>query len=216
MSNTFKTAKGTELPIMNLRGKDYLEVKYRLVWFREDRPTWSIETEFVEVAASHAFAKATVRDEAGRVVATSHKFEDKQGFGDFREKAETGAIGRALALIGYGTQFAGDELDEGERIVDSPVQKKSAAPGVKPQRPGPNDGNTQASRTLIQFGSMVGHHTYEYTKDELETYLAKNEAAHNQGKKRKPDWFDQTAAQIRECIQLGAFKQPEEGMFHDQ
>lgn len=122
----FKTAKGTELPLLNLRGKEYLEVKYRLVWFREDHPDWSIETDLVNVTDVSAYAKATVRDEKGRVIATSHKFESVQGFPDFIEKAETGAIGRALALIGYGTQFCADELDEGSRIVDSPVQARSS------------------------------------------------------------------------------------------
>src|SRR5690606_32778738 len=34
--------------------------------------------------------------------------------------------GRALALIGFGTQFCADELDEGERIVDAPVAKKAS------------------------------------------------------------------------------------------
>jgi hypothetical protein len=124
MMRNYRTAKGTELPLLNLRGKEYLEVKYRLVWFREDHPDWSIETDLVNVTDVSAYAKATIRDENGRIIATSHKFESVQGFPDFIEKAETGAIGRALALIGYGTQFCADELDEGNRIVDAPVQAK--------------------------------------------------------------------------------------------
>lgn len=123
MNRTYTTSQGTELPILNLRGKDYLEVKYRLVWFREDHPSWSIETELVSVTDKSACAKATVKEEQGRIIATSHKFETERGFPDFIEKAETGAIGRALALIGYGTQFCADELDEGQRIVDSPVNR---------------------------------------------------------------------------------------------
>lgn len=121
MNRMYRTPKGTELPLLNLRGRDYLEVKYRLVWFREEHPDWSIETEILSVTDTNAYARATIKDEQGRVIATSHKFESKQGFPDFIEKAETGAIGRALALIGFGTQFCADELDEGERIVDSPV-----------------------------------------------------------------------------------------------
>lgn len=117
-----KTQKGTELPLLNLKGKDYLEVKYRLVWFREEHPDWGIETEVIRLENNACIGKATVKDATGRVLATSHKYEDSQGFSDYIEKSETGAIGRALALIGYGTQFA-PELDEGERIVDSPVQK---------------------------------------------------------------------------------------------
>lgn len=120
-ARNYTTAKGTELPLLNLRGREYLEVKYRLVWFREDHPDWSIETDLISVTDVSAYAKATIRDENGRVIATSHKFENVQGFPDFIEKAETGAIGRALALIGYGTQFCADELDEGSRIVDAPV-----------------------------------------------------------------------------------------------
>ncbi|MGE3262026.1 MAG: hypothetical protein AB7K68_09625 [Bacteriovoracia bacterium] len=125
MSRTFITEQGTELPLLNLKGKDYLEVKYRLVWFREEHPQWSIETEFLSMDDRSACARAVVRDETGRIIATSHKAETAGNFPDFMEKAETGAIGRALALIGFGTQFCADELDEGDRIVDAPVAKKS-------------------------------------------------------------------------------------------
>lgn len=118
---TFATKLGTELPLLNLKGKEYLEVKFRLVWFREENPAWSIETEYVTATDKSALAKATIRDDSGRILATSHKQENIQHFNDFLEKAETGAIGRALALLGYGTQFCADELDEGSRIVDAPV-----------------------------------------------------------------------------------------------
>ena len=45
MHKTFKTPKGTELPLLDLRGKDYLMVAHRLVWFREEHSDWTIETE---------------------------------------------------------------------------------------------------------------------------------------------------------------------------
>jgi len=131
----FKTPKGTELPILNLRGKDYLEVKYRLVWFREEHPDWGIETCFITNEVDIAGAQATIKNSDGRIMSESHKFEEPTHFPDYREKAETGAIGRALALLGYGTQFCADELDEGDRIVDSPakpvgVPKKVVTPKV--------------------------------------------------------------------------------------
>ena len=128
MQRTYRTPKGTELPLLNLRGREYLEVKYRLVWFREDHPDWAIETELLSVTENSAFGRATIKDEKGRIIATSHKYEDKKGFPDFIEKVETGAIGRALALIGYGTQFCADELDEGPRIVDAPVDRSATRP----------------------------------------------------------------------------------------
>lgn len=112
--------------MMKLRGKDYLEVKWRLVWFREERPDWGIETEVVQFTPERAVCRAVVKDEHDRVLATGTKTETPKGFADYLEKAETGAIGRALAVLGYGTQFAADELDEGSRIVDSPVERKPA------------------------------------------------------------------------------------------
>lgn len=120
------TPKGTPLTVLNLRGKDYLQVQQRLVWFVEEKPDWSIETEAVHLTDDSAYFRATIRDESGRIRATAHKYENNLSFPDhFREKAETSAIGRALALVGFGTQFCGDELDEGENIVDAPVEKKS-------------------------------------------------------------------------------------------
>lgn len=131
---TFKTAKGTEIPILNLRGKDYLQVAWRLVWFREEKPDWSIVTTPVELTPTSALFRTEILDEKGRVISIAHKYEDKQGFQDFREKSETGSVGRALAHCGYGTQFTGDELDEGHRIVDTPLEKppQRAAPTPPP------------------------------------------------------------------------------------
>lgn len=107
--------------MMNLKGKEYLQVMWRLVWFREDHPDWSIDSSAIEADAEHAVFKAVICDENGIQKSSGHGSESKRDFGDFLEKAETKAVGRALAMLGYGTQFA-PELDEGERIVDSPVK----------------------------------------------------------------------------------------------
>jgi hypothetical protein len=183
IQRSFKTGKGTELPLLNLRGREYLEVKYRLVWFREDHPDWSIETELANVTDVSAYAKALVRDEKGRTIATSHKFESIQGFPDFIEKAETGAIGRALALIGYGTQFCADELDEGSRIVDAPVQSRSAAAKVSgaeddereeiPSLSADDDQGREPGDYVIGFGRKYkGKKLKEIPKSEMESYIA--------------------------------------------
>lgn len=128
--------------------KDYLPVQWRLVWFREQCPHGTIETEMlhldldrvteeetfvwnnekrrsekvVKQANGFVLFKATVKDGKGGV-ATGTKSEKAASFPDYIEKAETGAIGRALAALGYGTQFA-PELSEEHRIVDSPVDRQ--------------------------------------------------------------------------------------------
>lgn len=174
---TFKTTKGTELTLLNLRGKEYLEVKNRLIWFREDHPDWGIETELANVTDVSAYAKAVVRDDKGRIIATSHKFETIQGFPDFIEKAETGAIGRALALIGYGTQFTADELDEGQRIVDSPVQpskEKQQAPAnpFKQQKKMDEAAAKDSGEYTFDFGKFKGKKVKEIKPVELNSWVA--------------------------------------------
>lgn len=112
--------------MMKLKGKDYLQVAWRLVWFRDADdgcPTYGLETELLEHGEDWAVFRARITDENGRILSTGHGSESKKDFGDYLEKAETKAVGRALAMLGYGTQFAADELDEGERIVDSPIDR---------------------------------------------------------------------------------------------
>ena len=121
--------------LTNIKGKEYLEVKWRLVWFRQDRPLdseWGIRTIPEIATEERAVYRAQIVSPEGVIVAEGTKSETQDGFPDFIEKAETGAIGRALAVCGYGTQFCGGELDEGKRIVDSPVDRKpTSAPQKK-------------------------------------------------------------------------------------
>lgn len=165
---TLKTQKGTELPLTNLQGKDYLQVAYRLVWFREEKTDWSIVTEYLFQDEKSALAKATILDANGRVIATGHKEESKVDFPrGHREKAETGAIGRALALCGYGTQFE-PELDEGDRIVDSPLTGMNAKPWM--EQPQPGDG--QHDNTYkVMFGKFRGRTLEEIGAQDLKNYV---------------------------------------------
>src|SRR5437588_10384643 len=140
------------MQIKNRNGSaDYLPVQWRLVWFREQCPQGTIETEMLHLdldreteeegyawnnetrrsekiikrANGLAVFRAIVKDGKGGI-ATGTKSEKAASFSDYIEKAETGAIGRALAALGYGTQFAPD-LDEQHRIVDAPVDRSTPA-----------------------------------------------------------------------------------------
>lgn len=170
------TPKGTELPMMNLKGKPYLQVAHRLVWFREEHPDWTITTELnYDLEKGGCVAKATIGKLAdnGTItpIATAHKTETREHFQDYIEKAETGAIGRALALVGYGTQFD-PEFDEGDRIVDSPmpVATKKVAPAPTPMKaPAANTPSTldtirNAVVALEQKGTMTRTEVSEHIK----------------------------------------------------
>ncbi len=129
---TFKTPKGTELPLMNLKGKNYLQVAFRIQWFVEERPDWSITARIVERTDSVVIMEASILDEKRQIRAVAHKV------GKFAplelEKVETGAIGRALAFLGFGTQFA-EDLDESEDIADAPIKPKSNTHNLQPPKP---------------------------------------------------------------------------------
>lgn len=116
-----------------LKGKDYLQVAWRLVWFRDEHPDWGISTEIInyDPAAKHCIFRAVICDAEGAQKSSGTGSESAKDFGDYIEKAETKAVGRALAMLGYGTQFCADELDEGERIVDSPIERKPKKPAQK-------------------------------------------------------------------------------------
>lgn len=148
MNNAFNP-KEHLMTIRNRQGSsEYLPVQWRIAWFRSVCPEGTIDTEEVEIdldrecevevmvwnaekrrsekvvkrAKGYARFRATVTDgKGGR--ATGTKTECAANFADFCEKAESGAIGRALAALGYGTQFAGLDFDEQHRIVDSPVER---------------------------------------------------------------------------------------------
>lgn len=91
-------------------GRLYLPVSARLVWFREVYPGWGIETEPVAIDTEKQYAifRARIYNEAGKLMAMGTKMENVKGFPDYLEKAETGSVGRALALCGFGTQFEPD------------------------------------------------------------------------------------------------------------
>ena len=118
--------------LIRLQGKAYLPVASRLVWFREQHPDWGIQTEIVEINHEKQFAvfRATVRDAEGRTISTATKKEDAKGFGDYIEKAETGSVGRALGMAGFGTDSDPD-MDDGKNgdaahIVDAPQPMRPA------------------------------------------------------------------------------------------
>lgn len=97
---------------------DYLDVKWRLVWLRQEQPDASISTELLTLPGeSPAVVKATVTLPTG-VSTTGLGQCGAQDWGDWLEKAETRAIGRALAALGFGTQFCQDFDDI---ITDAPV-----------------------------------------------------------------------------------------------
>lgn len=155
--------------LVNLNGRgEYLEVKWRLLWLRTEHPEAIIETEMVKLEERDAVFKARVSIPGGGS-ATGWGSESAGDFRDFLEKAETKAIGRALAALGYGTQFCQDhEFGGGNiiagngqmRIVDAPVnlaagrdrrQASGGTAAVVAQAPANDQGNQRATERQVKF-----------------------------------------------------------------
>jgi len=116
-----------------LKGRDYMIVAGRLLWFRDVHPNGAIITTPVTAGNTVVAVKAEVIVD-DRILATGmasvRSGKGTSWDGRELEKAETASIGRALAHAGFGTQFALDEMSEGDYLADTPVN--SAPP--KPQR----------------------------------------------------------------------------------
>lgn len=131
-----------------LQGKDYLEVKWRLVWFREQHPTGAITTELIATDPS-VIVRASVHAGDGVILATGYGTAPAAGKGTWTgrsvEKSETAAIGRALAHAGYGTQFDAD--DDTDNLADSPVEAS--------RKPAPEPAPAANGWTQAQAASLV-------------------------------------------------------------
>ncbi len=106
--------------LSRVNGGDYLEVKWRLVWLRDRHPNAEIATELVSHEGQEALFRAAVRIPGGGS-ATGWGSENAGDFRDYLEKAETKAIGRALAALGFGTQFCADHETGGSVSEDEPA-----------------------------------------------------------------------------------------------
>ena len=112
--------------IVNIHGKQYQTVAYRVGKFREAHPSYTLQTEIVHRDEEIVVMVAKILDEAGRLIANGHS-EEKRNISPINktsalENAETSAIGRALAAFGLGgTEFAtADEVANAIRQQNAP------------------------------------------------------------------------------------------------
>lgn len=126
----------------------YLEVKYRIMWFRYCYPLGRIKVDILHHDEKSILVSATIymdwtaEDHQFLCQAFAHKYKQSDSDYDYVEWAQTKAIGRALAYAGFGQQFC-DILDRPEpEQVDSPV--------VIPQTQQSSAQNTPSNQSAAQ------------------------------------------------------------------
>jgi hypothetical protein len=115
---------------LSLQGKDYTQVNARAYVFRLKNSGASVVCDYI-MFNEQPLARCVIAKD-GLVLAQAHKMVKVTGGKGAAaqypyETAQTGALGRALALVGFGTLTG--ELEEHDQIADAPIQK----PGPKPK-----------------------------------------------------------------------------------
>ena len=117
---------------INIHGKQYVEVKERIKYFRENFKDWSLTSEVIDLTEDRCVIKATISNEKGRVIASGIAYESKGSSyinkTSFIENCETSAWGRALANIGIGLDVAIASADE---VLNAKAQDKSKKPKIE-------------------------------------------------------------------------------------
>ena len=117
---------------VKIHNREYLTVALRVTQFRQDvgNDNWCIATEIVHRDNETVVMKASILDENGVLKATGHS-EEKRSSSQINktsalENAETSAIGRALAALGYvGTEFA-----SADEVANAIGQQKTITPST--------------------------------------------------------------------------------------
>ena len=134
----------------------YLPVSARVLWFRMVYPSGGIETEAITIDTEKGYAifRARVTAPDGSLLSTATKREDVSHFPDNLEKAEAGAVGRALSYAGFGTDDLGeDEIVENREAPVAARQVDGSVAGrayVAPP-PSPPPAEPEKSHTLDEL-----------------------------------------------------------------
>ena len=125
----------------NIKGKEYVEVNQRLLFFRNEKKYegWGIETHFLVLDSESCVAQCTIKDDDGYVMAQGTAQEDKSSSyinkTSYIENCETSAVGRALAMLGIGIETSiasSNEVSMAIAMQDSKPAPKKAAPKKAP------------------------------------------------------------------------------------
>ena len=134
---------------MPVKGKEYGLVQERVNAFRSLFPEGMILTEMLSNEDGMCVFKATVYDDAGKVLATGHAYE-REGSTlvnstSFIENCETSAVGRCLGLLGLtggdGAIASAEEMRTAVANQDKPARttKKAPAPQAQTYTPEPDE-----------------------------------------------------------------------------
>tara|TARA_Y100000114_G_scaffold110844_1_gene104509 strand:- start:11034 stop:11567 length:534 start_codon:yes stop_codon:yes gene_type:complete len=117
----------TKLKTINIKGKEYVEVNERLIYFRKNFPNFSLTSEVLEKTDKSILILATISNDEGKVIATGMAEEERGSTfinkTSYVENCETSAWGRALANFGIGLETSVASADEVQNAIAQQEEK---------------------------------------------------------------------------------------------
>ena len=145
---------------------DYIEVKDRVKQLKKDYPDSVIQTDVIELTDTRVTIKAFIYlDNEGKKPTTGHSYMNIPGTTSFTrgselENAETSAVGRAIANLGYAIDKSIASRDE---VQSKQVEEGYEAP--KSQRP------PQQGQYLGNARTYSGPDTRPVSQAQVEKYI---------------------------------------------
>jgi hypothetical protein len=133
----------------NIKGKAYVEVSQRILYFRTapEYRGWSMETELISYDDQSCIIRAVAKNPDGRIMAVGHAQEDRSSSminkTSYIENGESSAWGRCLANLGIGIETSIASYEE----VDMAIAKQNLSARPQPAtapRPAPQPQETRS------------------------------------------------------------------------
>lgn len=120
---------------ITIKGKQYATVAARVQAFRELCPDGLIHTEIIRMEDGVVLMQAEVKDETGKLLATGYAQEKETASminkTSYIENCETSAIGRALAMLGLGSE---ENIASSQEVFAAQAQQEQME-SVPPEDP---------------------------------------------------------------------------------
>lgn len=158
-----------KLPTIDLKGKQYVQVKDRVSYFNETYKDGSIVTEVVHSSTGMVTFKATITPDLAKASRffTGHSFGTVDEVKAF-EKLESVAVGRALAMMGIGIIDSIASAEETDRFNSKTSTKPTYIPNKQSAPVPPGTSNCKCGGTYSikdgKFGQFLSCSNYPKCK----------------------------------------------------
>ena len=136
---------------IEVKGKNYTCVAARISAFRELCPVGTISTEILSLADGVVTMKTTITDENGKVLATGMAQEKETSSyinkTSYIENCETSAVGRALGMLGIGSD---EQMASAEEVANAINNQNKQQEKQDTQAPAKTKEEAEAEKARIQ------------------------------------------------------------------